>query len=195
MVTEIVTPRIGALERPHEPAVAAQLEKMMPANVPPIELFRTVVKNLPMAEAMTLWGSYELSRALSLSLRDREIVIDRTCVRCGCEYEWGVHVAFFADKARLDEDQVGSLTHGGAADPCWTSQRDRLLIRAVDALCDYRDIDNALWEALRAEFDDREILDLTMLCGWYHAISFTARAARVPLEAGSPTFADVAPRV
>ncbi len=191
MVTEIVTPRIGALEPPHEPAVAAQLEKMMPPNVAPIALFRTVVKNLPMAEAMTLWGGYELSRALSLSLRDREIVIDRTCVRCGCEYEWGVHVAFFAAKARLDPDQIGSLTHGDADDGCWATERDRLLIRAVDALCDHRDIDDTLWAALRGEFDDREILDLTMLCGWYHAISFTARAARVPLEAGSPTFASV----
>jgi alkylhydroperoxidase family enzyme len=192
MVTEIVTPRIRSLEPPHEPAVAAQLQKMMPPNVPPIALFRTVVKNLPMAEAMTLWGSYELSRSLSLSLRDREIVIDRTCVRCGCEYEWGVHIAFFADKARLDRHQIGSLTHGSADDPCWTGDRDRLLIRAVDALCDHRDIDDALWAALRNEFDDREILDLTMLCGWYHAISFTARAARVPLEADSPTFAGVA---
>jgi hypothetical protein len=44
---------------------------------------------------------------------------------------------------------------------------------------------------LRGEFDESEILDLTMLCGWYHAISFTARAARVPLEPGSPTFADL----
>jgi alkylhydroperoxidase family enzyme len=191
MVTEIVTPRIGGLEPPHEPAVAAQLEKMMPPNVPPIALFRTVVKNLPMAEAMTLWGGYELSRSLSLSLRDREIVIDRTCVRCGCEYEWGVHVAFFAEKAHLDRDQIRSLTHGNADDPCWTAVRDRLLIRTVDALCDHRDIDNTLWRALRDQFDECEILDLTMLCGWYHAISFTARAARVPLEAGSPTFADV----
>jgi alkylhydroperoxidase family enzyme len=65
------------------------------------------------------------------------------------------------------------------------------LIRAVDALCDHRDIDDALWTALRDEFDDREILDLTMLCGWYHAISFTARTARIPLEPGSPTFAGV----
>src|ERR1700739_756645 len=105
MVTEIVTPRISALEPPHDAAVAAQLEKMMPPNVPPIALFRTVVKNLPMAEAMTLWGSYELSRSLSLSLRGREIVIDLTCVRCACEYEWGVHIAFFADKAQLDQDQ------------------------------------------------------------------------------------------
>jgi alkylhydroperoxidase family enzyme len=167
---------------------------MMPPDVPPIALFRTMVQNLPMAEAMTSWGGYELSRSLSLSLRDREIVIDRTCVRCGCEYEWGVHVAFFAEKARLDRHQIGSLTHGSAEDPCWTTERDRLLIHAVDALCDHADIDDTLWEALRSEFDDREILDLTMLCGWYHAISFTARAARVPLEAGSPTFASVAAR-
>ncbi|MGB9303782.1 MAG: carboxymuconolactone decarboxylase family protein [Mycobacterium sp.] len=191
MITEIVTPRIGALEPPHDPAVTAQLQKMMPPNVPPIALFRTVIRNLPMAQAMTSWGSYELSRALSLSLRDREIVIDRTCVRCGCEYEWGVHVAFFAEKARLDHDQIRSLTHGNADDPCWTMQRDRLLIRAVDALCEHRDIDDDLWHALHQEFDDRELLDLTMLCGWYHAISFTARAARVPLEPGSPTFARI----
>jgi alkylhydroperoxidase family enzyme len=103
-----------------------------------------------------------------------------------------VHIAFFAERARLGQDQIGSLTHGCAGDPCWTTERDRLLIRAVDALCDHRDIDNALWAALRDEFDQREILDLTMLCGWYHAISFTARVARVPLEAGSPTFAGVA---
>ncbi len=192
MVTEIVTPRIGALEPPYEPAVTAQLRKMMPPDVPPIGLFRTMVRNLPMAEAMTLWGSYELSRSLSLSLRDREIVIDRTCARCGCEYEWGVHVAFFAEKARLDRNQIASLTHGGADDPCWTAERDRLLIRAVDALCDRRDIDDTLWAALRDEFDDRENLDLLMLCGWYHAISFTARATRVRLEAGSPTFDSVA---
>jgi alkylhydroperoxidase family enzyme len=191
MITEIVTPRIGALDPPHDPAVAAQLRKMMPPKVPPIALFRTVVRNLPMAQAMTSWGSYELSRSLSLSLRDREIVIDRTCVRCRCEYEWGVHVALFAEKARLDRDQIRSLTHGDADDPCWATERDRLLIRAVDALCDQRDIDDDLWQALRQEFDDRELLDLTMLCGWYHAISFTARATRVPLEPGSPTFADV----
>jgi hypothetical protein len=29
-----------------------------------------------------------------------------------------------------------------------------------------------------------------MLAGWYHAISCTARAARVDLEPGAPRFAD-----
>jgi len=30
-----------------------------------------------------------------------------------------------------------------------------------------------------------------MLCGWYHAISFTANGARVAREEGAPRFTDV----
>ncbi|MPZ89296.1 MAG: hypothetical protein GEU81_14760 [Nitriliruptorales bacterium] len=120
--------RITPASPPYEPDVASRLEAMTPAGVPPILLFGTFVLNMPMSGAMSEWGSYELSKRLSLTMRDREPLIDRTCTRCGCEYEWGVHVAFF----------------------------------------------------------------LMMLCGWYHAISFTANGSRVALEAGAPRFADVA---
>jgi len=47
-----------------------------------------------------------------------------------------------------------------------------------------------LWTRLASEFDEQQLLDLTMLCGWYHAISFTANAARVDLEDGAPRFAE-----
>ncbi len=180
--------RITPLEPPFEPDVAAALAAMMPAGQPPIALFRTFAKNMAMTGAMHGWGSYELSRHLSLSLRDREIVIDRTCARCRCEYEWGVHVAYFADRAGLTDEQVASLVHGNANDPCWTSVRDRLLVEAVDALHDRSDIPDDLWTQLAAELDDAELLDLTLLCGWYHAISYAAVAARVPIEAWAPRF-------
>jgi alkylhydroperoxidase family enzyme len=146
-----------------------------------------------MTRAMTSWGSRELSRDLSVGLREREIIVDRTCARCGCEYEWGVHVAFYAERASLSRDQVSSLTHGSSDDPCWDSVPDRLLIRLADALHDDADVDDDLWTGLAALFDEAQLMDLTMLCGWYHAISFTARAARVPLEAGAPTFASLSP--
>jgi alkylhydroperoxidase family enzyme len=188
MVMEIVTPRIAPLEPPYAPTIEAQLTKMMPPGVPPIALFRTFVRNMPMAEAMGTWGRYELSRGLSLSMRDREIVIDRTCARCGCEYEWGVHVAFFAERVGLDRNQIISLTSGGGEDACWTDERDRLLLKAVDALHEKADIPDALWQALADVLSDANLLDLLLLVGWYHAISFVARAARVPLEPGAPTF-------
>jgi alkylhydroperoxidase family enzyme len=184
--------RIAAMAPPYQPEVQAQLESMMPPGVPPILLFRTFVKNLPMTKAMRGWGGYELGPQLSLSMREREIVIDRTCARCGCEYEWSVHVLFFAERVGLTGEQITSIVCGDAGDPCWTSRRERILLRAVDMLHDTSDLDDELWTELRAELDEAALLDLLLLCGWYHAISFAANGARVPLEAGAPTFASAA---
>jgi len=182
--------RIQPASPPYSADTGAQLATMMPPGVEPILLFRTFVKNLPMASAMGSWGSYELSSKLSLSMRDREILIDRTCARCSCEYEWGVHIAFFAERIRLSPEQIASITHGNAEDACWTDQRDRLLIRAADSLHDDATIDDVLHGQLIAEFAEDELLDIYMLCGWYHAISYAANAAGVDLEPGAPTFAD-----
>ena len=183
--------RIPPMTPPYTPEIGAQLARMMPPGMEPIALFRTFVRNLPMAVATRGWGSYELSRNLSLTTRDREILIDRTCARCGCEYEWGVHVVFFAERVGLTAVQVTSLTHGSAGDTCWSDERDRLLVAAADELHDTAQIGNELWARLAKVFDDAQLLDIMMLCGWYHAISFTANGARVALEPGAPCFADV----
>lgn len=186
--------RIEPLEPPYTDEVGAQLKHMMPAGATPIGLFRMFARNLPMTGAMHGWGRYELSRQLALSLREREIVIDRTCARCGCEYEWGVHVMMYADRVGLTREQTASLVHGGSADECWVSERERLLILAVDGLHERSDIDDALWARLASAFDELQLMDLLLLCGWYHAISFAARAGRLPHEPGAPRFADVVPR-
>jgi alkylhydroperoxidase family enzyme len=186
-----MSPRIDPVRPPYSPEMAARLAAMMPPGVPPILLFRTFARNVPMTAAMNGWGSYELSKRLSLSMRDREIIINRTCARCGCEYEWGVHVAFFAERAGLSGPQLTSLVHGGTGDPCWPGERDRLLIEAADALHDSADIDEDLWHRLARVFSQQQLLDLLMLAGWYHAVSFTANGARVAREDGAPRFADV----
>ncbi|MFC9325132.1 carboxymuconolactone decarboxylase family protein [Kitasatospora sp. NPDC057015] len=187
--------RIAPLEPPYTDQVGAQLASMMPAGVPPIGLFRMFARNLPMSTAMHGWGRYELGRQLALTMREREIVIDRTCARCGCEYEWGVHVMVYAERVGLTREQTASLVHGGPADECWMFERERLLILAVDALHEDSDIDDALWARLASAFDDVQLLDLLLLCGWYHAVSFAARAARVPYEPDAPRFADVLPDI
>ena len=183
--------RITPLEAPFDPGVADALAPMMPTGVPPIALFRTFARNLPMTRAMRGWGSYELGRELSISMRDREILIDRTCARCGCEYEWGVHINFFAERVGFSSAQVTSLTHGSSSDACWSSTRDLLLVRAADALHDESTISEPLWVLLSDEFSEAELLDILLLCGWYHAISFAANAAGVPLEPNAPTFDSV----
>jgi len=183
-------PRIAPLEPPYEPSTGDLLARMMPPGQPPIGLFRTFALNPTMTEAMHGWGSYLLSRRFSVSMREREIVIDRVCARCGCEYEWGVHVAYFAERVGLTREQIASLTYGGPDDECWTERRERTLIAAVDALHDRADLDDTEFAAIRQWYDDAALLDLVLLTGWYHAVSFVARTAGVALEPDAPRFDD-----
>jgi alkylhydroperoxidase family enzyme len=176
--------RIAPLEAPFAPDAADLLTQMMPDGAQPIALFRTFARNLPMTAAMLPWGTYALGRQSSLTRRQREVVILRTCARCGCDYEWGVHVAYFAERAGLTTAQVTSLAAGTAADACWPDERDRLLVETVDALHDAADVADELWARLSASFEEPQLLDVLLLAGWYHAISFVARATRLPLEPG-----------
>jgi hypothetical protein len=189
---EAAVPRIEPLSAPYDQPVADYLAATMPPGQEPIKLFRTLAANLEMATAMTTWARHELGRRLTISLREREILIDRTCARCGCEYEWGVHVAYFGQRAGLSEAQVRSLTVGTAADPCWDSDAERLLIRVADELHERSDVSSRLWDELTRHYSHAQLLDIVMLCGWYHAISFACNAARVEREAGAPTLAEYA---
>jgi alkylhydroperoxidase family enzyme len=183
--------RIEPLEPPFADDVAELLGRMMPQGVPPIALFRTFAHNPAMTEGLSGWGDYYLTKKSSLDLRTRELIIDRTTARCGCEYEWGVHIAFFAEKAALTPEQILSVTFGGVDDDCWTEQRDRVAIALVDELHDTNTIGDALWARLSKEFSTPQVLDMMLITGWYHAISYVARGSEIELESFGTRFADV----
>ncbi|HEY3686112.1 MAG TPA: carboxymuconolactone decarboxylase family protein [Streptosporangiaceae bacterium] len=179
-------PRIAPVEAPYDAETAAALDELGP----PLALFRVFARRPERARGIHGWGSYYLSRRTALSLRHRELVIDRTTARRGAEYEWGVHTAVFAEKAGLDADQVRSITTGSPDDPCWTDPADRAVLHAVDTLCDTSDLPDGHWRDLVAAVGEEGAVDLLLVCGWYHAIAFVARALRLPPEPGTPAFAD-----
>ena len=109
----MTTPRLAPLDPPYPPALAAALEAMMPPGVPPLRLFRTLAHNPRILDKIR--ASNLLDRG-SLSRREREIVILRATARAGGEYEWGVHVAFFAAKVGLTDSQVAATVQGDADD-------------------------------------------------------------------------------
>ena len=106
--------RIAALQPPYAPDIQQQFDRIM-RGAPPLMLFRVIAGN---ARAWEKFRAGSLLDRGPLSLREREIVIDRTCALTGCEYEWGVHVATFADAAHLTEGQVRATVAPEA--PCQT---------------------------------------------------------------------------
>jgi alkylhydroperoxidase family enzyme len=156
----------------------------MPPGVEPLKLFRTLAHNPRVLERFFAGGLLDKG---SISLRERELAILRTTARCGSEYEWGVHVKFFAEKAELTSDQIRATVKGGADDEVW-GRRDALIVRLADALHETATIDDGLWSELKAEFTDAQLLELIVLAGFYHMVSFLTNALRLPLELGAARF-------
>lgn len=171
-------PRIAPLEAPFDEASAGAIEELGP----PIALFRLLARRPQRAHGIHGWGSYYLSRRSALSLRHRELAIDRTTALCGAEYELAIHLDVFAERANLTAPQIQSLASGNHADDCWTDPADRAVIQAVDALHHHSALDDEQWQDLRAHLDEEAVLDLLLIAGWYHAISYVTNAVRLPTE-------------
>ena len=146
----------------------------MPPGVPPLVLFRTMARSPRVFAKMFAGGLLDKG---PLSLRQREIVIDRTTARLGCEYEWGVHIAFFAEKVGFTPEHVAATVTGPRDAACWTPE-EQALIALVDDLVDRRAIADGDLEPLAAHFDEAQILEAIALVGYYHTISFLCRRPR-----------------
>jgi alkylhydroperoxidase family enzyme len=175
--------RIAPLEPPYAPEIQGQFDRIM-RGAAPLMLFRVVASN---ARAWEKFRAGSLLDKGPLSLREREIVIDRTCARTACEYEWGVHVAAFAAAAQLSDEQIRATVLGKADAPCW-SAAEQALIAAVDALHERATLSDAEFKALAAHYDDAKIFEIILLCGFYRTVSYLANGLALPLEQKAARF-------
>ena len=179
-------PRIAPLDQPYPPEIQAQFDRIM-RGAPPLVLFRV------MAAHTRAWDKFRAAGLLDpgpLSLREREIVIDRTCALDHCEYEWGVHVAVFAGPAKLTEDEVRATVADNATSPCW-SPAEQALIAAVDALHHRATLTDAEFAALSGHYDEAQILEIMLLCGFYRTVSYLANGLNLPLEEKAARFPQI----
>jgi len=175
--------RIAPLSPPYAPEIAEQFDRIM-RGAPPLMLFRV------MAGQKRAWEKFRGGSLLDrgpLSLREREIVIDRTCALNACEYEWGVHVAAFAQAAHLTEAEIRATVHDGADAPCW-SEAEKAMLAAVEALHQRATLSEAEFATLKAHFDETKILEIIQLCGFYRTVSYLCNALALPLEPNAARF-------
>lgn len=183
------SPRILPLAPPYDPEIAEALARWMPpgSGLEPLTLFRTLYQHPQLGSRMRPLGAGILGTQSTLDPHEREILIDRTCARCECEYEWGVHVAAFGSAVGLAPAQLEDTASATADKTLW-SERECALIRLVDELHETATISEGLWEQLVANWSVAQLLELIIVVGWYHLISFVANAVCVDLEPWAARF-------
>ena len=143
-------------------------------------IFATLAGHPDLFKAWLPFGGALLT-ASSLSDRDREIVILRVAVDCDCSYEWGQHVkiAALVGMSREEIDRVPA----GAEAPGWTPH-EAALIRAADELCERSVVSDGTWAALAETYDDRKLIEVTMLAGHYAMLAGALNSFGVQLDDG-----------
>lgn len=127
-----------------------------------------------------------LGRALvingTLPFPDRELAILRVAILTGSGYEWGQHVRIALDGgiSRAAIDRVIA----GPRDPGW-QERERLLMAAVDELHAGGRIDGPTWLGLAGHLDERQLVELPMLVGYYTMVAYLLNSLEVEPEPGS----------
>lgn len=170
--------RIAPLAPPYSAEVQTRFDSVMDPGTEPLLLFRVMAKS-ERAWSKLVGGS--LLDPGPLTLRQREIVIARTCVLAGCEYEWGVHIAIFSKAAGLQTMEIAATVSGDSREPCWTPA-ERALIEAADALFASGKLSGPEFEHLRAHYDEEQTIEVIQLCGFYRTISYLVGTFDLPLE-------------
>jgi alkylhydroperoxidase family enzyme len=114
----------------------------------------------------------------SFTPRQRELMIMRTAVVIGSDYEWGQHVVMSA--GILDDDDRQRIPLGAGAEG-WTPL-EAALLSAVDELHDHAGIGDTTWARLAEELEVRQLVELPVLIGHYHLMAYALHALGVQPE-------------
>jgi alkylhydroperoxidase family enzyme len=184
MTNRPTTPRITPLA--HDEQDERMRELLPEATVRDgavLNIFTTLVRHPGLFEKWVRFGGKLLVG--KLPARDRELLILRTGWRCQSEYEWGQHV-LIGRAAGITDDEVRRIKRGPEA--LGWSALDATLLRAADELHDDSCISDATWATLANNYDNKQLIEIPMLVGQYHLVSFCLNSLGVQREASVPGF-------
>jgi alkylhydroperoxidase family enzyme len=143
-------------------------------------IFTTLARHKELFRAWLPFGGWLLGRGV-LPARERELLILRTGYNCGSPYEWGQHVRI-SERMGMDRETIMRVAAGPGA-PGW-SEQDATLLRAADELHESAKISQATWRKLADAYDERGLIEITILVGHYHLVAFALNSLEVELDEG-----------
>jgi alkylhydroperoxidase family enzyme len=155
-------------------------DKLMPKGMEPLNIFKTKAKHPVLFNQQMTLGGILLYKG-ELDRVERELILHRTCARCGSKYEWGVHVNAFARPLKISEEKIAGTLTAAWDDPVW-SERESTLIRMTDELHDTNTVSDECWAPLSEGWTEKKIIEMIAIVGNYHGIAYITNALRIDLE-------------
>jgi len=185
-------PKSPRLKQPRVPALkesewSEEQRKLVAAHTdtrPLLNLYATMLNHPVLYTPRLKFGSY-LQRDSLLPPKTRELLIMRTAVLTGAEYEWGHH-AEPAQKAGLSDEEIRRIKSGPDA-PGW-SEEHAALLRAADELRREAFVSDRTWATLAKYYDTKRLIEIIYTSGGYTMTALAINSLGIQLEPGYPQF-------
>jgi 4-carboxymuconolactone decarboxylase len=140
--------------------------------LPPSNVLGLLANHPDLARAFLTFNRHLLSpRSSTLPARLRELAVLRMAWRRDCAYEWAQHL-LMARKAGVTDEEIEEIKAGAPT----------LLNQAVDELDEQSSLSDATYDALAAELDDRQLMDLVFTIGTYGLLAMAFNTFGVELD-------------
>ena len=143
-------------------------------------IFTTLARHKDLFRVWLRFAGWLLGAGV-LPARERELLILRTGYNCGSPYEWGQHLRL-SQRLGIDRATIMRVAEGPDA-PGW-SEADATLLRAADELHEAAKVSQGTWDKLGETYDERGLIEITMLVGHYHLVAFALNSLEVELDEG-----------
>ncbi len=150
----------------------------------PLNIFGTLAHHPKLLKRFNVLGGFFLNAGL-LPEREREIVILRVGFNCQSVYEFGQHTVI-GRRVGLTDSEIAALANATLAYP-WSID-DAALLALADDLCTDDCVSSQTWEALKMRWSEAELLELTMVAGFYRMVSGFLNTTGVQLDDGVPAW-------
>ena len=161
-----------------DPSLAALLDRVVAERGSLLNLYRMLLNSPPIAG-----GWLEIANAVryraSLDGHSRELAICRVGQLNGATYEWEHHVPI-ARREGISEAQIEALAQWSSSE--LFDPRERAVLAYADAMTREVAVLDDVFEAVRGQFDRRELVELTITIAFYNMVSRVLVALGVDLE-------------
>jgi 4-carboxymuconolactone decarboxylase len=180
----MVMARISTIDEDEHPELAAVAEQIRAKRRGRlINVYRLLLHSPPLAES---WFAHNNAVRWSTGIdgRLREMVIIRVGILNGVAYVVNQHVPKLALAEGLTLPECEALKDWRAA--ALFGERDRAVLAYTDAMTRDIKVPDAVFDALRPFFNERELLELTVLIGTYAMHTRVFQALEIDAEKPEP---------
>ena len=169
------TMRLATVEPGSRPELAELERQILQERGRISTLYRVLLNSAPLARGWEALFTAIRNRA-SLPARLRELAILRIAMLNGARYEFDAHVPH-ALKAGVPQATINALREGQLSEQL--TVLDCLVLELTDTMTRDIEVADALFERVRAHFDDTQLVELVATVAAYNMVSRLLVALRI----------------